>query len=189
MKAILLIESYLPIFSGFYNTLFEADEDSSIEDGFTYDDYEFDYEDYRNRVAVACCEAIQSQLKNLGITIKFQNIVSPRFYNFSNDSINVAYHLEEDSYKNLYKYILENKEAFDSYIKENYTSHDGFMSFHSNNANDWMLYLIEEDKLSHRFGACLEFYLENEEYTQNDLLEDICSETYVNGTLIENNVN
>jgi ABC-type transport system substrate-binding protein len=187
MKAIRLIESYLPIFNGFYNTHFEADEESMIEEGKTYDDYEWNYDDYKNRVAVACCEAIQKELKNLGIKVEFQTIQSPKYYNFSNDSINVAYHLEEDTYKNLYKYILENKDAFTTYIKENYSSYDGFMSFHSNDANDWLTYLIEEDKLSHRFGACLEFYLENEEYNVNDLLEDVCSETsYVSGELKEN---
>lgn len=186
MKAITLIESYLPIFNGFYNTHFEADEESCIEDGKTYDDYEFNYEDYRERVATACCEAIQKELKDLAIKVEFQTVISPKYYNFSNDSINVAYHLEENSYKNLYKYILENKEAFNSYIKDNYSSYDGFMSFHSNNADDWMMSLIEEDELKHKFGACLEFYLENEEFTIDDLVmnDNVTSETsYVSGEL------
>lgn len=33
------IESYLPVFPGFYETIFQPDEELSIEDGKTYDDY------------------------------------------------------------------------------------------------------------------------------------------------------
>ena len=69
-----IIESYLPIFQGFYGTLFECDaEEVMIEEDKNYDDYNWDYTDYHNRVAKACVSPIQDQLNDLdlGITVEF----------------------------------------------------------------------------------------------------------------------
>jgi len=189
MKTFKLIESYLPIFTGFYNTIFEADEEPMIEDGMTYDDYEWDYKEYHDRVAKACTEIISNELKDLDITIEFQALISPKYYNYSNDSINVAYHLKEDSYKKLIAYIIDNKEDFDGYIAHNYSSYDGFIPFYSNNGTEWLTkYLLDNEKLQHVFGACLDFYLDyNNEFSEQDLYEALSEQgdTIVYGKLIE----
>ena len=182
-----IIESFLPIFQGFYGTIFEADEDNMIEDGKTWDDYNWDYKDYMTRVAKACCCTIEDQLKDFGITVTFQNVYSPREYNFSNDSINVAYHLEDDSFNKVLAYLLENKEAFTQHVKDNFTSYDGFMSFYSNDINTWFNEYLKEDneKLTTLSGNVLEFILQNEDFNADELQSDVCSEMYVNGELKE----
>ena len=182
------IESYLPIFPGFYNTLFECDcEESEIEEGKTYDDYDFDYADYHKRVAERCVEAIENELKDFNIKVEFQDLISPRFYNFSNDSINVEYTLENNSFDLVLDYLNENKEEFKTYIKERYTSYDGFSSFYSNDADVWLNeYLKDDKKQAHAFGAVLDFILFNEEYTSENLYGDVCDEMYVYGELKEN---
>lgn len=92
-----VIESYLPIFKGFYGSIFECDcEENEIENGKRYDDYTFEYDDYRNRVGNACVTAIGKELTLFNITVEFQAIYSPKYYNYSNDTINVAYTLESD---------------------------------------------------------------------------------------------
>lgn len=187
-EPIKLIESYLPVFTGFYNTIFEADEEPCIECGKSYEDYEWDYAEYHQRVAKSCAQIVGEQLKDLGIKVEFQALVSPKYYNYSNDSINVAYHLEDNAFTKLLEYVLENKEDFDGFIHENYTSYSGFMSFFSNDGWKWIAeYIFKEDKLEHVFGACLEFYLEREEFGAEELHQKLSEQgdTIVYGTPIE----
>lgn len=54
------IEGYLPVFPGFYNTLFQADEEQVIEDPYTYDDYDFDYKQYHQDVAKEAVEVVET---------------------------------------------------------------------------------------------------------------------------------
>jgi|TARA_R110000787_G_scaffold214353_2_gene323597 hypothetical protein len=176
-----IIESYLPIFQGFYGTLFECDaEEVMIEEDKNYDDYNWDYTDYHNRVAKACVSPIQDQLNDLdlGITVEFQSLYSPREYNFSNDSINVAYTLADDSLAKIVEYINDNREEFDTYVKDNCTSYDGFMSFYSNDSNVWLNEYIkrENDDMATVFGHLLEFMLSNEEFTASHLAEEVQEE-------------
>lgn len=183
------IESFLPVFNGFYETVFAPDEDLVIESPYTYDNYIFDYDEYKERVAKAATNQIENKLaeilNNKGVTIGYENIVSPRFYNFETDSINVKYKLTTEAIKSINTYLKTNKEAFATYIKERYTSRDGFMSFYSNNANEWLNELLTDKKqLNHAFGAILEFIFENEGYNSYELYTDICDKCSLGGTLI-----
>jgi hypothetical protein len=177
------IESYLPLFTGFYNTQFECDcEDGYIEDGKTYDDYEWDYTEYHNRIAETVTELVADKLKSqFDITTEYQNLVSPKYYNFSNDSINVKYTLGENTLKKLLTFILDDFDEFDAYINYNYSSRDGFMSFYSNKGIDWIAdYLMNEEKLNHVFGAILEYCID---YDLEDLVMDLydSGETHIIG--------
>lgn len=193
------INSFLPVFNGFYSTVFEASEDNVIESPFTFENYEFDYSEYNLRVSKACVNAIENKLKDLdfvGITIEFENLVSPKEYNFANDSINVKYKLTTESIKGINTYLKANIEAFDKYITDNYTSRSGFISSYSNLVGVWFTeYLSDKNKLSHVFGAVLQFIFDNEGYDSFELYSDIDSETYLEGTLkngvgeIDNTIN
>lgn len=184
-----LIPSFLPVFNGFYSTIFEASEDQVIESQYTYDDYEFDYSGYGKAVAIACVNQIEKQLPEYGIngvSIKFDKISSPKEYNFYNDSIWVRYRLTSEAVKNVNDYLLKNKEAFATYVKKNYTSCSGFWSSYSNEVSVWFNeYLTTKDKLDHCFGAVLEFIFENEGYTSFNLYEDTCDKFYLDGWLKE----
>ena len=161
------IETYLPVFPGFYNTIFEPESECNDiiytynqenDTNFDYDNFDWDYSEYYDQIARNCCDAIETLLKknNIVQSIKFQNIVSPQYYNYSNDSINVEV---EINIENLILFIAQNKKEFDTYIKENYSSRDGFMSFHSNDGDEWFKSLVCNDfkKEKHCFGALLEF--------------------------------
>jgi hypothetical protein len=181
------IESYLPIFNGFYNTLFEANEEMYIEDTYDYDDYEFNYKQYHLDVAKECVGAIEQELNHLGlgISIKFQALDSPREYNFRNDRIDVEYTLGADSLNKIHSYLLENKNAFSEYVKDNYTSRSGFYSFHSNNVNEWLDNIKNGTDLDHKLGAVLNFILQNENYTDSDLYDRIIGNVYLEADLKE----
>lgn len=164
------INTWLPVFPGFYSTIFEPDEECEIyhiNDLRTENDLpplpfeaiKFDYEGYQNDVAESCCNIIERELSDFITSLKFQSVSSPREYNFRNDSVNIAVELSEDNEKTIKKYLLDNNEDFRKYIKNRYTSCDGFMSFYSNDSNDWFLDadLLEHD---HKLGSVLEFICE-----------------------------
>jgi hypothetical protein len=179
------IETYLPIFPGFYNTLFESDEDNEIfsinQDRISkylpeigYDDCEWDYEDYRQNVSKECTSYIETELQDIfkdkNIKVKFQELRSPKEYNFENDSINVEISMSKKTLGLVKKYLTDEMEAFSEYIKDRYTSYDGFLSSYSNDAETWLSeYFDEIFENVHYFGAILEFIFKNEEVTYYDM--------------------
>jgi hypothetical protein len=188
MKNLKFIESFLPVFTGFYGTVFEANEDMVIEEPYSYDDYKFDYRGYEKDCGIKCTKVIQDKLNEIGkfgVKIEYQNTSSPREYNFTNDSINVKFILSKGTTKKIEKYLSKNAATFAEYIKKHYTSRDGFMSFYSNDAKVWLNeYLNDEKKLEHCFGTILEFIFDNEGYTDYNLYEDIADSVYLSGELI-----
>lgn len=144
-------ETFLPVFSGFYGTIFEASEYSEIEyinderaerglepiiDG----DVDFNYKEYENDVCIQCTDFIDSALTELKLvtSVKMQSISSPKEYNFRNDSINVEVELTSENCFNIEKYISEHRKEFKEYLKNNYTSRSGFWSSYSNDIDVWI---------------------------------------------------
>jgi len=168
------IESYLPLFNGFYNTLFEYDNEEDdiksynyeYETDFDYDNFNWNYSERNDRISKQICGILESLLsdENLKMTINFQNIVSPKYYNFGNDSINCEYVISKEQYNLVIDYLKSNWTNFEIWIKERYTSRSGFISSHSNIAEVWINNMKSESHLEHNFGAVLEFILHNEGY-------------------------
>ena len=180
------IESYLPIFPGFYNTIFECDsEECEIEyyneqngTDLNWDDFNWDYREYHERMAKNCVNSIEHELKDFNIKIEFQKLVSPREYNFTNDSINVEYSIE--NLNQIENYLKDNFNEFEEYLKGRYTSRDGFTSFYSTDGYIWLYnYLNDGNKIQHCFGSILEFILTNEGYNQDDLYNSLPDTGYI----------
>jgi hypothetical protein len=106
------VETYLPVFPGFYSTIFEPQEDNEIsyytemrkDSGLTpvkFEQFVFDYESYQNDIAEACCSFLAEELKGFVSKISLQYITSPKEYNFSNDSFNVVIDLSKDNLLNI----------------------------------------------------------------------------------------
>ena len=154
--------TYCPLFPGFYNTVFEySNEESDIQyyneeygTDFNWDDFEWDYKDYENRVAKSFVNRLESELKGIiDIKIDFQELISPKEYNFTNDSINVSIEVE---LKELIKLVKDRYDDAKVYFKEKYTSCSGFISFHSNNVDEWLNEDYINEKPSHRIGPLLD---------------------------------
>lgn len=188
------IESFLPVFPGFYNTWFESDskeneiieylKEEYPEANFGWSDCEFDYDKYRENTAKLCVTKIEEKLKDLGfnISIEYQKLVSPRFYNYTSDSINVTYNCTIATRKQIIKYLKANKEKFAKYCEENFKSCDGFNSFYQYDVNTWLTE-YQYEKLSLTFGSILEFILENEGYDHYELYNDLDGQNYLDGWL------
>lgn len=184
------IETFLPVFPGFYGTIFEADEEIEISgindereskglERLSYnDDIEFDYGTYNQDVCEGAVSFIEGELIKLGLVkwIKFQTMHSPREYNFGNDSINVEIGA---NVRAISKYVNSHVKEFREYVKEHYTSYDGFISFYSNNADDWCMntknFMSGLD--GHTLGAILEFICEVEKIDSESMY--YCVEAYL----------
>lgn len=185
------INTYLPVFTGFYCTVFEPfNEEIEIEEindhrvkkGLTtigYDDCQFNYKEYEKTVSKECVDAVETKLQETigkGIEIEFEKLVSPKEYNFANDSINVEISLNKEAQQTIVKILKDNEQEFKTFIKDRYSSCDGFISSHSKYSEEWIeaIKTFDNDLLSHKLGAVLGFILEIvEEYDDSDLYNDL----------------
>ena len=95
---------------------------------------------------------------------------SPKEYNFNVDSCDFELELDWDSFvENVIKYIDKNKEEFDKYLHDNYTSYDGFNSFTSNNFDSWLNDF--NNKRIQEIAAVISFIIDKE-YTKQQIEED-----------------
>lgn len=183
-------ETYCPLFPGFYNTLFEYDnEDYDIENyneengtDLKFDDFTFDYSDYRNRISKCFVNRLETELNTfLPIKIEFQELYSPREYNFSNDSINVKIELDLNI---LIKLIKERSEDAEKYFLDKYSPCSGFIPFHSKHLSDWLKPSYIMANPAHRIGALLDC-LCNIEIAQDDIYYWCDGENYIDYSVNE----
>lgn len=185
------VQTFLPCFNGFYNTLFEDLIDNATEfaiDNYNeqngtelnYDDFNFDFITLQNEICKDAVSKIEEKLNEIGINCKiiYENLISPTYYNFSNDSINIEINFKK--FSQVIEILEQNFDSFSQYIKDNYTSRDGFISSHSSYASDWMEDLIEyAENETHKVGAVLDFILQKiEEYKDEDLYFELCENYY-----------
>jgi len=213
-----IVNTYLPIFPGFYSTIYESDDQESNEiysinqdrkdkglSELDWDQFEFDYKDYQNRIAEKCTDYIESILKNVNrsivlnrvfkksdlkfktfdfvTSIKFECISSPKEYNFANDSIYIEVILTNKNIANIKRFINTHSVEFEKYIKSNFTSYDGFHSWYSNDVNVWLSKINDNSAITDQtqLGVLLEFICRNLgiEDIQIDMYYS-CSDVYIN---------
>ena len=173
------IKTYLPIFTGFYESIFEPNEDSEIDyinelrtennkSEINYDHIDFDYNKYYLELSEDLCDKVWSELDNFIYKIEFLELKSPKFYNYSNDYIECIITPKKQA---ILSYIKQNYNNWRKYLKDNYTSYDGFISHYDNNPNseDWNLDSLFKQ---HQLCSVLNFIAENENITEFDLLDN-----------------
>lgn len=142
----------LPVFTGFYNTIFELCTYSSflenqienMEDGKAKEelekeldtlDYIEDYEKTSKIIFEAFTENFEIDfIKNW----EYEKLNRPSVYNYSNDSIYCKIEVDIDTMGKWYENI-KNTDKFDYFLKENFTSYNGFSSSFDNfsSSEDW----------------------------------------------------
>lgn len=162
------IETFLPCFEGFYNTIYEFDEENILYsinqdrqnkglNQISFDSLKINYSQYELDIVKNLCYVITNELKEYVYSIDFQDLIKPKEYNFKNDSVNVVI---EPNIKAIQSFIYENKENFSQYLKERYTSYSGFISHYDNDFKSWEKDTDNFQDFSidcHRLGAILEF--------------------------------
>ena len=165
------VPTWLPIFPGFYNTLFEASSDDECEEfschGIAEKDYDLCYETksyerawrkYEKDVCERAVSIIEIFLTPLYIEkLEFEKIMSPKEYNFGNDAINIEASLSAYNIETIINYISDNMEAWTWYLLR-YKSYDGFASSYDYHPDDEDWADVEEAlEDEHKCGAILQF--------------------------------
>jgi hypothetical protein len=149
----------------------EDNLDSDFEEGYGVpSDYYFGnfndskyMEDWNKCVLSYVEDVVLESLRDIGQNVVFtaRGYWSPREYNFSHDVSN--FDIEAEDFNKLVKYC-ENHKNFPKYLKENFSSYDGFTSFTANNLSEWKED-IESDSTT-AYGAAISFII-NEVYQGN----------------------
>ena len=184
-------QTFLPVFNGFYNTLFEDLIDNAVDNqieyyneqndtNLSYDNFDFDFASIQNEICKDAVSKIEEKLNEIGIncSINFETLVSPKYYNFGNDSINIEINFKK--FSQVVEILEQNYDSFSKYIKEHYTSRSGFISSYSNYSSDWIEDLKNDaENETHKVGAVLDFILQEiEEYKPENLYFDLCENYY-----------
>ena len=174
----LIIETWAPIFPGFYGTYFDLDtkEDILIESvnecriekhlkgNVEFEHLDIDYNKFYVEFGKELCYFLEDNLSEFVTSIKFGSLNSPKEYNFRNDSYDCSVEISTNNIRKIRQIILANIAKYTNYIGTRYTSHDGFLSFHSTNMIDWG-YDVNTNQLklksvltdTHKIGALLNF--------------------------------
>ena len=199
-------KTWLPVFPGFAYSIFEpesmlerdieCDEDLSEHYDYLGVCYEWLAENhymYTNHQAMneAAAEYIAYSIMEIDTTgiildVNYEKLVSPKYYNFSSDSINCEIEVNLDL---LVKYINDNLEAFKADREARYTSRDGFSSHYSSDLEYW---LDTENWDGHGLGSVLDFVLNNEIkdaqlelYYASNISEAVCNSEWLDETALK----
>jgi len=163
-----LVKIQIP-FSGFYESIHGGEGgniDRALEDGFNYN-HETDEEqevpdiwgadyDYKAIELEYCKNFVEAFGDKFELTLTFDEMTSPREYNFSTDKIYCK--IPRNEIDKIRKEV-EGHEGWAAFVKENFTSCDGFISFLSNDYTheDW----TKETLIEAQYGVILKYWLEN----------------------------
>lgn len=149
-------------FPGFYGTIYdcvdneitaietEMEYQSTFENhGLSFDDFVFDWDAYKKAVAENFVDAYALYAKEIPFikAITFDEIESPRFYNFTTDKIYCWFEFADSWKDDMRKFMDENYDWLKNIIHEEHTSRSGFISFMDNDIDDWYnrLFVDEEN--------------------------------------------
>lgn len=154
MKTVKYTNWSTEIFEGFYESRLYNSDCPSLKD----------FERFTHRVGKYATAEMYHSLPYRDFTLirkmKFAGISSPKYYNFETDRLMIEITYDDDA---LASYCFEhNRNEFDIYLRQNFTSYDGFISFVANNVSDFKKQMDEEESSgwSNRCSqVMLEFYL------------------------------
>lgn len=205
MKQQTIFTIELPFFPGFYESfLYNSDmvwyefndkgnlahyRDYFGDNTLTEDDLDIDFDQYTDDVSKSfvrmfyCCDECPDFIEDM----KFNELVSPKYYNYSTDRLYVDIKLTDDWKKKVFAFMDENEEWLSKRIASDWTSYDGFCSFMSNELCQWR----EEFEKPEPDERYIEYIIRYMMYKQNknisdelscDVLGEICISSYVINT-------
>lgn len=169
------------IFSGTYETIWDPGYFEEYDDNNNLLEYEEDYifnskkymrnilDAYNTPDGIIPYNKVLEGLKEAGITtiknIKFTGSFSPKYYNYSNDGLDIKLTVLKGFEDEILKKCIELKglESFEKYLEDNYTSYDGFSSFTPNTIEGIKSELSGGSEYDQAVGACLSYILDGKE--------------------------
>ena len=154
----------LPFFPGFYESDLENSDTSywAIKEELEYDqteltdehpeyvnltedDLDFDYRGYEKEITEGFISAFADNAPDFVENVEFDEMVSPKYYNFSTDKIYAFVELADDWKDKVRAFMSENYDWLKERIHDDWTSYDGFMSFMENDIREWDKMLFEDE--------------------------------------------
>lgn len=145
-----------------------------------YDDFTFDYQRRRDDIIKLFVSIWNNYAPDVVKDVKFEHLWSPRFYNFNTDEIYADIKLAPNWISVFKQFMKDNHDKLKERIANDWTSYDGFMSFMSNNIDEWPDYLFNQ--MDERYiGSMITYmmlfdYLENNYRSNEKLYDVICYE-------------
>ena len=169
MTTITLMNNDQRIFCGLYESvLYNSDTDYYLAEALADEDtpskveVDYDFNEFTKVAGEACVDSLNDELYSHDVitNMDYVGMSSPRYYNYETDKvlIDVDY-----NFIKLVKYCRHtNKGKFNQYLKDNYTSYDGYISFVENSvegffSKDWF-----NSHKNMAISVMIEFYLTNE---------------------------
>ena len=131
---LLVNTNLIPIFKGTYNTFWEICE---YEDDGEEIEIDYDFNDFMKSIVETYKDNEENILEALGVdfirSVKIsETYFTPREYNFKTDQLDFVLDINKSGLLRALK-KLENNKDFEQYLKDNFSSYDGFWSFTPNN--------------------------------------------------------
>ena len=131
-------------FEGFYCSIWSPDDDVyyyGLENGFEEDeDFTFDYKGYYKTICEKYTEVWEGWMQQYiheDIKLDFLQVWQPRFYNYVNDACEVRISLTRQAKKAIIEKIINHRDKIAGWIRDNHSNADGFLTFWSNDIDDW----------------------------------------------------
>jgi hypothetical protein len=158
------------IFPGFYESeLYNSDQ----EYNFSYnegEEYEIkDFDGYCKYICEALSDKISDYLtsaKDICKSVKYKAMSSPREYNFTTDHLLMDAEIDLSALKERILADSDYKDGFDNYLRYKYSSRSGFISFVSNNVDDFF-----KDDFSEYFDVLIDYFLLTMIYDDKDVVK------------------
>lgn len=145
----------LPFFAGFYESpiynsdtlYYEFHDVDNMEyyrgifedEDITEDDLDIDFDAFKNAVSKSFCDvfytcnAYPSFIEN----VEFDELKSPTYYNFETDRVYANITFDDNWREEIKDFMKENKSWLVKKIYDDWSNKDGFLSFLSNDYDDW----------------------------------------------------
>lgn len=155
------------IFEGFYESnLYNSDSlyyitQSDINEGYIQKNQYYDidnWESFKKDIAIQAVYKLLEILPNNDIIqdMDLKDVYSPKYYNYETDSLIIDI---EFNLTNLETYCFTtHREAFNKYLKDNFTSHSGFISYISNDI-DGFIADYNQNPNDKELNTMIEYYL------------------------------
>lgn len=186
----------LPLFGGFYESHFNY-SDHNIENdigwynqenssNYTYDDFNWDYDEYYPRMAKGITTAVEEILNDNGFNINFEFI---RITSHPSAFIEVETKITFETLQNVIDFLKDDLESFSEFLNEKHGSTGKFSPVTSVDTQEWFNYYLKPEygQFEIRFIDCLNYilkYLEVEEAVIMDM-SYVTDEFYVHFELIK----
>ena len=155
------------IFEGFYESnLYNSDSlywitNNDIDGGYLQNNQYYDIDNWEQFTKDVANQAVYKLLDILPDNdiiqdMKLKDIYSPKYYNYETDSLIIDVKLNLTKLK---KYCFTtHRTAFNKYLKDNFTSRDGFISYISNNIDDFIADYNKQPN-DKELNTMIEYYL------------------------------